>query len=101
MLPTDLDLPRILAIALIFAMWGLYSPILSALGARHPERAIACGAHALDAHAAANAPRPPHVRCPDDGAYFQFHGFLWLCHSAGAGGSLGNAWPTSAGFMRQ
>jgi uncharacterized membrane protein len=32
MLPTDLDLPRILAIALIFAMWGLYSPILSALG---------------------------------------------------------------------
>ena len=32
MLPTDLDLPRILAIALIFAMWGLYGPILSALG---------------------------------------------------------------------
>jgi uncharacterized membrane protein len=32
MLPNDLDLPRILAIVLIFAMWGLYSPILSALG---------------------------------------------------------------------
>jgi len=32
MLPTDLDLPRILAITLLFAMWGLYSPILSALG---------------------------------------------------------------------
>lgn len=32
MLPNDLDLPRILAIALLFAMWGLYSPILSALG---------------------------------------------------------------------
>jgi uncharacterized membrane protein len=32
MLPTDLDLPRILAIVLLFASWGLYSPILSALG---------------------------------------------------------------------
>ena len=32
MLPNDLDLPRILAIALIFAMWGLYGPILRALG---------------------------------------------------------------------
>jgi uncharacterized membrane protein len=32
MLPTDLDLPHILAIVLIFAMWGLYGPILSALG---------------------------------------------------------------------
>ena len=32
MLPTDLDLPRVLAITLLFAMWGLYGPILGALG---------------------------------------------------------------------
>ena len=32
MLPSDADLPHILAIVLLFAMWGLYSPILSALG---------------------------------------------------------------------
>ena len=32
MFPSDADLPHILAIVLLFAMWGLYSPILSALG---------------------------------------------------------------------
>ncbi len=32
MLPNDLDLPRIIAIVLLFSMWALYSPILSALG---------------------------------------------------------------------
>ncbi len=32
MLPTDLDLPKIAAIALIFVFWGLYGPILSVFG---------------------------------------------------------------------
>jgi uncharacterized membrane protein len=32
MLPSDADLPHIFAIVLLFAMWGLYSPILGALG---------------------------------------------------------------------
>ena len=32
MLPSDADLPHVLAIILLFAMWGLYSPILSAMG---------------------------------------------------------------------
>ena len=32
MFPSDADLPHILAIVLLFAMWGLYSPILSAMG---------------------------------------------------------------------
>ena len=32
MLPNDLDLPHALAIALLFIMWGLYGPILGALG---------------------------------------------------------------------
>ena len=32
MLPSDADLPHLLAIVLLFAMWGLYSPILNALG---------------------------------------------------------------------
>ncbi len=32
MLPNDLDLPHITAIALLFVMWRLYGPILGALG---------------------------------------------------------------------
>jgi uncharacterized membrane protein len=32
MLPADLDLPKAVAIVLIFALWGLYAPLLKVLG---------------------------------------------------------------------
>ena len=32
MFPNDLDLPRVIAIALLFLMWSLYGPILNILG---------------------------------------------------------------------
>ena len=57
MLPNDLDLPHASLQSSCFLSCGRSMvPILRALGRGTLERTIACGAHALDAHVAANPP---------------------------------------------